>query len=192
MRSDIVTYQENPRTDCTSVGSKISLRISSLYHAPVRLSTCRSVRHSMEMPLQAITDSPSSLSCWTMIFSRPLRIRWIHLSWTDFHLWKAQSAIGELANSGVFWQTPSRLHDDVVWGSSQKMDIETLTHCCGVGFWQVGHKSEPQATLQVTLYGKDSASPESPSRQSEIPGGRLNKKDGLTRYGDSHVKDKTS
>ena len=27
---------------------------------------------------------------------------------------------------------------------------------------------------------------------SEIPGGRLNKKDGLTRYGNSHVKDKTS
>ena len=24
-----------------------------------------------------------------------------------------------------------------------------------------------------------------------VPGGRLNKKDGLTRYGDSHVKDKT-
>ena len=24
------------------------------------------------------------------------------------------------------------------------------------------------------------------------PGGRLNKKDGLPRYGDSHVKDKTS
>ena len=28
--------------------------------------------------------------------------------------------------------------------------------------------------------------------QSVTPGGRLNKKDGLTRYGDSHVKDKTS
>ena len=27
---------------------------------------------------------------------------------------------------------------------------------------------------------------------AEKPGGRLNKKDGLTRYGDSHVKDKTS
>ena len=28
---------------------------------------------------------------------------------------------------------------------------------------------------------------------STVPaGGRLNKKDGLTRYGDSHVKDKTS
>ena len=26
----------------------------------------------------------------------------------------------------------------------------------------------------------------------QISGGRLNKKDGLTRYGDSHVKDKTS
>ena len=26
----------------------------------------------------------------------------------------------------------------------------------------------------------------------QAPGGPLNKKDGLTRYGDSHVKDKTS
>ena len=26
----------------------------------------------------------------------------------------------------------------------------------------------------------------------KTPGGRLNKKDGLSRYGDSHVKDKTS
>ena len=30
------------------------------------------------------------------------------------------------------------------------------------------------------------------SHELEWPGGRLNKKDGLTRYGDSHVKDKTS
>ena len=30
------------------------------------------------------------------------------------------------------------------------------------------------------------------SDQSREAGGRLNKKDGLTRYGDSHVKDKTS
>ena len=28
--------------------------------------------------------------------------------------------------------------------------------------------------------------------QQQAAGGRLNKKDGLTRYGDSHVKDKTS
>ena len=28
--------------------------------------------------------------------------------------------------------------------------------------------------------------------QKKTSGGRLNKKDGLTRYGDSHVKDKTS
>ena len=30
------------------------------------------------------------------------------------------------------------------------------------------------------------------STLQRLPGGRLNKKDGLTRYGDSHVKDKTS
>ena len=30
------------------------------------------------------------------------------------------------------------------------------------------------------------------SLYGRMPGGRLNKKDGLTRYGDSHVKDKTS
>ena len=30
------------------------------------------------------------------------------------------------------------------------------------------------------------------SNYKMYPGGRLNKKDGLTRYGDSHVKDKTS
>ena len=28
--------------------------------------------------------------------------------------------------------------------------------------------------------------------EDKLPGGRLNKKDGLTRYGNSHVKDKTS
>ena len=28
--------------------------------------------------------------------------------------------------------------------------------------------------------------------QNKLTGGRLNKKDGLSRYGDSHVKDKTS
>ena len=30
------------------------------------------------------------------------------------------------------------------------------------------------------------------SENIPMPGGRLNKKDGLTWYGDSHVKDKTS
>ena len=30
------------------------------------------------------------------------------------------------------------------------------------------------------------------SRRPKYPEGHLNKKDGLTRYGDSHVKDKTS
>ena len=30
------------------------------------------------------------------------------------------------------------------------------------------------------------------TQEEHQSGGRLNKKDGLTRYGDSHVKDKTS
>ena len=34
--------------------------------------------------------------------------------------------------------------------------------------------------------------PKGPINNKQAPGGRLNKKDGLTRYGDSHVKDKTS
>ena len=36
------------------------------------------------------------------------------------------------------------------------------------------------------------AIPELKDDLANISGGRLNKKDGLTRYGDSHVKDKTS
>ena len=31
-----------------------------------------------------------------------------------------------------------------------------------------------------------------PQTDASLAGGRLNKKDGLTRYGNSHVKDKTS
>ena len=38
----------------------------------------------------------------------------------------------------------------------------------------------------VLLYIRDSI------QYQNRPGGRLNKKDGLTRYGNSHVKDKTS
>ena len=42
----------------------------------------------------------------------------------------------------------------------------------------------PTKSLDVSLWGKK------PTKKTT--GGRLNKKDGLTRYGDSHVKDKTS
>ena len=34
--------------------------------------------------------------------------------------------------------------------------------------------------------------PQFDETQKSLSGGRLNKKDGLTRYGNSHVKDKTS
>ena len=48
--------------------------------------------------------------------------------------------------------------------------LESMGKTAGVGF-----KISPQICLFL-----------------QPPGGRLNKKDGLTRYGDSHVKDKTS
>ena len=40
------------------------------------------------------------------------------------------------------------------------------------------------AAMALTMFSENISASE--------PGGRLNKKDGLTRYGDSHVKDKTS
>ena len=43
----------------------------------------------------------------------------------------------------------------------------------------------------LTELGQAECATENKIRQL-LPGGRLNKKDGLTRYGDSHVKDKTS
>ena len=43
-----------------------------------------------------------------------------------------------------------------------------------------------QGNIRVYSYTSDSV------QDCQYPGGRLNKKDGLTRYGDSHVKDKTS
>ena len=61
-----------------------------------------------------------------LCFSRPLHVRWIHLSYTDFHLWKAQGTNTELAKSDVPWQIPSGLHDDGVWQSSQQIYVKIL------------------------------------------------------------------
>ena len=44
----------------------------------------------------------------------------------------------------------------------------------------------------VKLYVLTNVSTNNLKITTQHPGGRLNKKDGLTRYGDSHVKDKTS
>ena len=75
-----------------------------------------------------------------LCYSKPLRVRRFHLSWTDFHPWKAQGTHGEFANSSVLWQMPSRLHDD---GNEDQVNVETLTHCSGVS-WQPGQKFVPQ------------------------------------------------
>ena len=46
--------------------------------------------------------------------------------------------------------------------------------------------------ISVDLKAKNENVNLSKHHSNHEPGGRLNKKDGLTRYGDSHVKDKTS
>ena len=51
---------------------------------------------------------------------------------------------------------------------------------------RVGDNLNPQNTMQNVILHNILHS------RAWQPGGRLNKKDGLTRYGDSHVKDKTS
>ena len=49
-----------------------------------------------------------------------------------------------------------------------------------------------QLFIQQFVEATNKESMEALSLWRECTGGRLNKKDGLTRYGDSHVKDKTS
>ena len=56
--------------------------------------------------------------------------------------------------------------------------------------------NQPRQIMHSSVYDflrtrNRSASPRITELEN-APGGRLNKKDGLTRYGDSHVKDKTS
>ena len=60
-------------------------------------------------------------------------------------------------------------------------------------YWNYAQPITGQVT-EVTCPVIGCAQPElTPNKRQKMgPGGRLNKKDGLTRYGDSHVKDKTS
>ena len=56
----------------------------------------------------------------------------------------------------------------------------------------------PVLLLTKTIYAKNNCNKNNDHNlmafvhSNPHPGGRLNKKDSLTRYGDSHVKDKTS
>ena len=47
-------------------------------------------------------------------------------------------------------------------------------------------------TPRVSFNNQDSNVDNDKEYDAKCSGGRLNKKDGLTRYGNSHVKDKTS
>ena len=54
---------------------------------------------------------------------------------------------------------------------------------------QYGDKDTHSLTISICILSFPS---DAIGSQLNPSGGRLNKKDGLTRYGDSHVKDKTS
>ena len=58
-------------------------------------------------------------------------------------------------------------HGQAIFESKSKGDMLSASAECKIRSWEVWDTKSP-------------------------PGGRLNKKDGLTRCGDSHVKDKTS
>ena len=53
-------------------------------------------------------------------------------------------------------------------------------------------QSEPVVSLRLATTFPSAPLQAIYARNSPRTGGRLNKKDGLIRYGDSHVKDKTS
>ena len=66
-----------------------------------------------------------------------------------------------------------------------------LTDCNHSGSWQ-GIITGGKVETNWIFYNLIKCSSNEHFLKLRDPGGRLNKKDGLTRYGDSHVKDKTS
>ena len=79
----------------------------------------------------------------------------------------------------------SKLHSFILYSSANEI------------FWYIlqlmsRHANPPVQNRNVFSSGIGVNDIRYPGRFDSRPGGRLNKKDGLTRYGDSHVKDKTS
>ena len=74
------------------------------------------------------------------------------------------------------------------------LEIILIEMCMNITHSKATSSRKPLSQLQVYLWHTNA-----PTILNIIgldyglsPGGRLNKKDGLTKYGDSHVKDKTS
>ena len=76
------------------------------------------------------------------------------------------------------------LHMRIERHESRRREIGCYNDCVALEFDRPGRDA-----CQI-VEGLKKSKPESLGFQTS--GGRLNKKDGLTRYGDSHVKDKTS
>ena len=71
--------------------------------------------------------------------------------------------------------------------------MDHFQHCA---CWRPGHQYHKTVIVWSSFIPKHYIRSEQHEKKYVLkkhePGGRLNKKDGLTRYGDSHVKDKTS
>ena len=80
--------------------------------------------------------------------------------------------------------SPTIVHSDIYSGTNQRkhQNSTSLVFVWRIHQWPVN--SLPKWPVTRKMFPFDDVSMDS--------GGRLNKKDGLTRYGDSHVKDKTS
>lgn len=110
-------YQEEHRTHCTNIESDNGLSIKDLisrpkgsqgaFSQPVKVYVS-----SMDIPPQTIIDpTPGGHTDWYYrklnvlhSFSRPFHICHVCLMWTCFYLWKAQSASGGPANTGILGQ----------------------------------------------------------------------------------------
>ena len=108
-----------------------------------------------------------------------LRAAWSQLktvSFPDSGTWNVDTKFEIPRQPGVILRKPCHLQAD---GQTDHVNsvythiTTTSTNFNGQGYEYRGMN----ASISLTAWG---------------PGGRLNKKDGLTRYGDSHVKDKTS
>ena len=97
----------------------------------------------------------------------------------NFEFWNVMEKLVGLSTSIVPYTNGRHLADEIIKHISFNESISILI--------QMSRKFVPKGPIdnKLALFRQW-------LRTKQAPGGRLNKKDGLTRYGDSHVKDKTS
>ena len=162
----------------------------------------RPITRGWACPAGASIQCWPSRGCWPITgwlsWSFPQRF----LAMIDFHAWPYTSARDSSDTSAS-----SRQSRCLCWFGGHVIPVDTISSSIRCSSWtfitimnlaqQKGETWDvtagPAIVSSSRAFVRKSPSPP-PSRyaRDRTPGGRLNKKDGLTRYGDSHVKDKTS